>query len=81
MIGGYDGTVLPLLYKIKSPVTIAVLPHLAHSESIAQEARKRGYEVILHLPLESESHLAVEKDTLDCSMGEKRRFAKNSTFY
>lgn len=68
---GYDGSVLPLLYNIKSPVTIAVIPHHKFSKSIAREAKQRGYQVILHLPLESESHLAVEKDTLNCSMGEK----------
>ena len=68
---GYNGSVLPLLYKIKSPVTIAVIPHHKFSKSIAREARQRGYQVILHLPLESESHLAAEKDTLNCSMGEK----------
>jgi len=68
---GYNGSVLPLLYKIKSPVTIAVIPHHRFSKSIAREATQRGYQVILHLPLESESHLAAEKDTLNCSMGEK----------
>ena len=67
---GYHKSVLPLLYKIKSPVTIAVIPHLRFSKSIAREAGQRGYQVILHLPLESEGHLAVEKDTLNCSMSE-----------
>ena len=68
---GYDGSVLPLLFEIKSPITIAVLPYQRFSKSIAQEAKRGGYQVLLHLPLESESHLAAEKDTLNCSMGEK----------
>ena len=68
---GYNGSVLPLLFEIKSPITIAVLPNHRFSKSIAQEARRRDYQVLLHLPLESESHLAAEKDTLYCSMDER----------
>jgi len=67
---GYDKSVLPLLLKIKSPVTIAVIPHHRYSKSIARDAKKNGYQVILHLPLESEGHRAVEKDTINCSMSE-----------
>ena len=68
---GYNGTVLQLLYKIKSPVTIAILPNHKFSKNIAREAGQRGYQVILHLPLESKTHLAAEKDTLTCAMNEQ----------
>jgi polysaccharide deacetylase 2 family uncharacterized protein YibQ len=37
---------------IGRPVTVAVLPHLAHSEEVALRARAAGLEVLLHLPLE-----------------------------
>ena len=66
---GYTGSMLPLLFKIKSPITIAVLPKHKFSRTIAQEAKARGYQVILHLPLESKSNKAAEKDTLYTSMG------------
>jgi hypothetical protein len=34
------------------PVTLSVLPHLAHSREIAEMAHLKGIEVILHLPME-----------------------------
>ncbi|HIJ75244.1 MAG TPA: divergent polysaccharide deacetylase family protein [Deltaproteobacteria bacterium] len=34
------------------PVTLSVLPHLAHSREIAELAHMEGREVILHLPME-----------------------------
>jgi len=35
------------------PLTISVLPNHPHSVEIAQEAHRRGYEVMLHFPMES----------------------------
>jgi len=35
---------------------------------IAEEAGMRGYQIILHLPLESKSNEILEKDTLYCAM-------------
>lgn len=61
---GYKQDVLPLLFQIERPVTIAVLPNKAYSKQIAHEAKRRGYQVIEHLPLESKSNRAAEKGTL-----------------
>lgn len=36
------------------PVTVAVLPHLAHSAAVARRAREAGLDVLLHLPVEPE---------------------------
>ena len=65
---GYDPTVLSYLFEIKSPITISVLPNLRYSKQIAEDARKKGYQVMLHLPLESKSNERPEKDTLYCKM-------------
>jgi polysaccharide deacetylase 2 family uncharacterized protein YibQ len=40
------------LFGIGIPVTFSILPNLPYSRAIANEAHARGYEVILHLPLE-----------------------------
>ncbi len=37
---------------IGRPVTVAVLPFLAHSDEVARRARAAGLEVLVHLPLE-----------------------------
>ncbi len=57
------------LYALKKPVTIAVLPRLAHSREIAREAKKRGIEVLLHLPMEPiYTRMPLEKDTIKSGM-------------
>lgn len=37
------------------PVSVSVLPHLQFSSDIAEEAHRRGDQVLLHLPMEPES--------------------------
>jgi hypothetical protein len=64
---GYNSSDLELLFKIKCPITVAVLPNLRYSEQVAKDAREKGYQVILHLPLESKSNKAPEKDTIYCT--------------
>jgi polysaccharide deacetylase 2 family uncharacterized protein YibQ len=48
---GNDRTQADALFRIGYPLTISVLPHEADSGEIAEEAHRRGYEVMLHLPM------------------------------
>jgi polysaccharide deacetylase 2 family uncharacterized protein YibQ len=41
------------LFRLAYPLTISVLPHEADSGEIAEEAHRRGYQVMLHLPMAS----------------------------
>lgn len=50
---GYNLKDIEQIYNIKKPITLSILPNLPYSRKIAIEAAKKGYEVILHLPLES----------------------------
>ena len=43
------------LLALQYPLTVAVLPNLQYSAEIAEEAHRRGFEVMLHLPVQSES--------------------------
>lgn len=61
---GYNKKNVDLLFGIKQPITLAVLPNLPYSKMIAKEARKRGYQVVLHLPLEPRSNKPLEKGTI-----------------
>jgi len=41
------------LFRLSYPLTLSVLPHHASSVEIAEEAHRRGYQVMLHLPMAS----------------------------
>jgi polysaccharide deacetylase 2 family uncharacterized protein YibQ len=50
---GNDRSVAQAIFAIPYPLTISVLPNHPHSADIAQEARRRGFQVMLHLPMEA----------------------------
>ena len=41
------------IFALHYPLTLSVLPNHAHSAEIATEAHRRGYQVMLHLPMEA----------------------------
>lgn len=50
---GSDRAAADAIFLLPYPLTISVLPEHAHSVDIAEEAHRRGYEVMLHLPMQS----------------------------
>jgi hypothetical protein len=50
---GNDRALADSLFHLAYPLTISVLPHEANSGEIAEEAHRRGYQVMLHLPMAS----------------------------
>ncbi len=52
---GYNQRQAELLFSIDHPLTIAILPQLAHSKYFAEEGKKEGFDTILHQPLEPEN--------------------------
>ena len=56
---GYDRAQADSLFRLAYTLTVSVLPHEANSSEIAEEAHRRGYEVMLHLPMAS---TAASKD-------------------
>ena len=69
---GYSLKNMGIVSQIKTPLTIAVLPGLAYSEKISRDLHQRGFEIILHLPMEPKEKYAMEEDTIRTSMDEKR---------
>ena len=55
---GNDPHVAEEIFGMPYPLTISVLPNHEHSQEIAQEAERRGYQVMLHLPMQA---VATEK--------------------
>jgi len=50
---GYDSAAARAVLALPARVTVAVLPNLPDSPIIAEEAHRRGIQVLLHLPMES----------------------------
>ena len=50
---GNDRAQADALFRLAYPLTISVLPHESNSGEIAEEAHRRGYQVMLHLPMAS----------------------------
>jgi uncharacterized protein len=65
---GSDRTAAEAIFALPYPVTISVLPNHAHSADIAEEAHRRGFEVMLHLPMESVGNETPEAQELHPGM-------------
>jgi polysaccharide deacetylase 2 family uncharacterized protein YibQ len=65
---GSDRAAADQIFALPYPLTISVLPEHAHSVEIAQEATRRGYEVMLHLPMQSVGKEQPEPQELQSGM-------------
>ncbi len=68
---GYNLNNLDILEQIKYPLTISILPNLSYSRKTAEELQKRGFEIILHLPMEPKEKYRLEKNTIMASMSQE----------
>jgi uncharacterized protein len=50
---GTDRAAAERIFALPYALTISVLPNRSHSVDIAEEAHRRGYQVMLHLPMQS----------------------------
>lgn len=48
-----DPSAADAIYALHYPLTLSVLPNHPQSAQIAEEAHRRGYQIMLHLPMES----------------------------
>jgi polysaccharide deacetylase 2 family uncharacterized protein YibQ len=71
---GYNQNNIHYLSEIKQPMTISILPNQNYSQIVSYEARKKGFEVILHLPMEpnASEKVRLEPNTILTSMKEER---------
>ncbi|MFA5114681.1 MAG: divergent polysaccharide deacetylase family protein [Candidatus Omnitrophota bacterium] len=69
---GYNTHNLVMLDGIKYRLTFSVLPGLRYSAFLSRELNRRGFEVILHLPMEPHEAYNLEKDTVLASMDDGR---------
>ena len=55
---GYDRAAADAALTLSFPITLSVIPHLPLSAEVAEEAYRRGDQVLLHLPMEAEADQA-----------------------
>jgi polysaccharide deacetylase 2 family uncharacterized protein YibQ len=65
---GYDRAAADAVIALPFPLTISVLPHLAISSDVAEEAHSRGDQVLLHLPMQSEVN-GVKQEDIELRVG------------
>ena len=68
---GSDREAAEAIFALNEPLTLSILPFHAHSTEIAQEARSRGYRVMLHLPMQAVGNELPEAQQLYSGMGEE----------
>ncbi len=65
---GHNKRYADMLFSMNQPVTLAILPGVAYSKYFAEEAKRRGIETILHLPLEPEDQEDPGPGTITVNM-------------
>ncbi len=73
---GYNMNNIEKLFAVNRPVTFSILPNLPYSKRVASLASSKGYDIILHLPLESKDLAApAEMGTIKTGMDEREVLA------
>jgi uncharacterized protein len=65
---GPDAGSVDTIFALHYPLTLSILPNHPHSLEIAKEAHHRGYQVMLHLPMESVADETPEAQELHPGM-------------
>jgi uncharacterized protein len=65
---GSEPAAVDEVFSLGYPLTLSVLPLHEHSASIAREAHGRGYQVMLHLPMEATGREVSEQQQLRVGM-------------
>lgn len=70
---GENAQDLEMLMDIAEPLTLSFLPFAPRTKELAQRAKRRGFEVLLHIPMEPKGYPLENpgKGALLCSMGEE----------
>jgi polysaccharide deacetylase 2 family uncharacterized protein YibQ len=65
---GNDRQAAEAIFAFDYPLTISVLPYHPHSTELAEEAQRRGLEVMLHLPMRAVANETPEAYQLETGM-------------
>lgn len=65
---GYDRSADNAVLSLPHPLTVTVIPHLPLSREIAEEAHQRGFQVLLHMPMQPDSS-TVQQEAIELRPG------------
>jgi len=68
---GSDRDAAEAIFALHEPLTLAVLPLHVHSTEIAEEAKSRGYDVMLHMPMQAVGNELPEAQQLYSGMSQE----------
>jgi polysaccharide deacetylase 2 family uncharacterized protein YibQ len=77
---GSDQAAAHAIFALPYPLTISVLPNHEHSMEIAGEAQRRGFQVLLHLPMQSVANEHPEAQELRPGMQSEEVSARVEQF-
>ena len=67
---GSDPAAVDTIFSLRYPLTLSILPNHPHSAEIAQDAHQHGYQIMLHLPMESVGNETPEAQELRPGMSQ-----------
>jgi len=74
---GYGMGNLPTIMSLNQPVTLSILPNTKYYKEVISQARAKGYEIILHLPMESHhTEVKEEFDTIKSGLSKREILAR-----
>ncbi len=66
--GGYGGEPTEIILGLDSKLTLAILPNTPRGTALAEDAKQRGFEIMLHMPMENTSPTLVHPGQIDGTM-------------
>lgn len=67
---GSDSSAVNTIFSLRYPLTLSILPNHPRSSEIARDAHQRGYQIMLHLPMESVANEKPEVQELRPGMSQ-----------
>lgn len=66
--GGYGGESTEIILGLNSALTVAILPNTPHGTAMAEEAARRGFEIMLHMPMDNDSDTLTHPGQITIAM-------------
>ena len=68
--GGYGGRITDAILALSPALTLSILPHTRYATETAKRAAARGFEVMLHMPMENASNQSAFDKQIESHMSE-----------